>query len=139
MKKEGWVWMPHAAHLSVGDRCRFRLATCVGAWVVSTVGEWLPDETTREIIARSRGVALEGIGDEREADFLRKCGFVELGYRRTYETMVFAAAASPGSCCAWHAAGGEVDFQGYSDPASAYAGHMELCERWANVPAGEKP
>jgi hypothetical protein len=28
MTKDQWVWMPHAAHLCVGNECRFHLAMC---------------------------------------------------------------------------------------------------------------
>lgn len=56
MKKEDWIWMPHPAHFICSDHCRFVLATYVGGYIVSTVGEHVPDSATREIIAESRGV-----------------------------------------------------------------------------------
>lgn len=36
---ESWRWHGVAAHFICGYRCRFHLATEVGAWLVSTVGD----------------------------------------------------------------------------------------------------
>jgi len=58
--KGKWIWMPHAGHLIVSSDCRFHLNTYVGGYIVSTVGEYFPDEGVREIFAESRGVNLEG-------------------------------------------------------------------------------
>ncbi len=136
LKREDWVWMPHPAHLIVGNECRFRLATYVGGYIVSTVGEWLPGESVREIMAQSRGITLEGIGDAREYDFMRKIGFMEIGLDRTYETMVFPAKTRSDvsrRCCPWECVHdkGEVDFDGYQDAVNAYRGHMIRCEKWS--------
>lgn len=35
-----WEWFGVAAHFIGGRKCRFHLATRVGAWLVSTVGEY---------------------------------------------------------------------------------------------------
>ena len=136
-----WVWMPHAAHLIVGNDCRFHLATFVGNYVVSTVGEYLPDSAVREILADSRGVKLEGRGDVRRADWLNKIGYEEIGCDRTYETMVFKAEPSEvkdsaWQCCPWQAdvSDGEKDFRGYNTASAAYNGHLELCEKWSKEP-----
>jgi len=51
VKKENWIWMPHPAHFIAGDKCRFKLATYVGKYIVSTVGELWPDRDTRRIFA----------------------------------------------------------------------------------------
>jgi hypothetical protein len=135
MNKADWIWMPHPGHLIVGQECRFTLNTCVGEFLVSTVGEWLPSESMREIIAQTQGVMLNGRGDEREYDYLQKLGFKEIGADRLYETMVFRAKRRTKAplCCAFEADhdGGDLDFAGYNDPVSAAAGHMELCEKWA--------
>lgn len=135
MKKENWVWMPHAGHLIVARDCRFHLNTYVGGYLVSTVGEYLPDSQVREILATSRGVALEGMGDAREADFIRKLGYERIGCDRTYETMVFTAKRANGKdrpCCPYEAAKYDsVDFQAYNEPEAAFAGHMKLCAKWS--------
>jgi hypothetical protein len=135
--KSEWVYMPHAAHLIVGHCCRFHIATAVGPWLVSTVGEYLPSETVQNIFAASRGISLTRRGDAREHEYLEKVGWEPIGYERTYETMVFrAVAATPdeASCCPYRQANGnELEMRGYNDPGDAYRGHMEMCEKWAAV------
>jgi len=131
-----WEWFGNAAHLIVGSHCRFHLATRVGPWLVSTVGEYVPDYAVREIMAQRRGFDLEGQGDAREADWLKKHGFEEIGFGRKYETMVFrwARLCDSEECgCGlptpddWE----ELDSDGYNDAASATRGHYAMCERWS--------
>lgn len=129
-----WTWMPHSAHLIVGNDCRFHLATVVanGAFLVSTVGEWLPSESSWDIFAQSRGVTLEGKGDARQADYMKKVGYLDVGADRKYETMVFRAAETvEHPCCPFTASDfSEIDSRGYNDPAAARLGHMELCAKY---------
>lgn len=134
MTKDQWIWMPHPGHFICSFDCRFRLNTCVGKYIVSTVGELFPDAPVREIHAEVRGIKLEGMGDARKADFFEKCGYVELGLDRLYETMVFEAIESEekDSCCPYRIkSGSELDMRGYNDPVQAFKGHMELCEEWS--------
>ena len=134
MKKDKWIWMPHAGHFICGNDCKFHLNTYVGGYIVSTVGELEPDMAVREIKARVRGITLEGMGDARRADAMKKLGWDEIGCGRTYETMVFKATKAPKDegCCPWRqVSGSSVDFEGYNDAESAREGHMKLCEKWA--------
>lgn len=136
MKKGEWVWMPHPAHFICARDCRFHLATCVGDFVVSTVGEYLPDETLREIHCQALGITLEGKGDARLADFVAKVGYLEIGFDRKYETMVFPATRRdvPGEeCCPFMAVHDfcELDFFGCNEPVLARVKHLELCDKWA--------
>jgi len=125
------IWMPHPGHFICGSDCRFHLSTYVNGYIVSTVGELLPEESSREIHAEVRGIKLEGRGDARRADFLDKCGYVDIGYDRKYETMVFKAMKSKEVCCPWRMAGGsELDFEGYNDPGDACRGHMCMVEKY---------
>jgi hypothetical protein len=128
--------MPHAGHLIIGPWCRFHVATYVGNYLVSTVGEYVPDEPVREILAQSRGITLQGRGDARLADWQQRCGYQELGYQRLYETMVFVAAPNPEyPCCPWTAADwSEIAMRGYMEPNEAMDGHLELCREWAGKP-----
>ena len=140
--KDQWVWMPHPAHFICGHRCRFHLATRIGQVIVSTVGEYWPENEVREIIAETKGVVINGRGDAREADYMKKIGFEEIGHNRKYETMVFRAAPRDHpTCCRFQLSSGhEIDFRGYNKPEDAYAGHLELCDKWAkdnSVPAEE--
>lgn len=130
-----WRWFGNAGHFICAQWCRFHLCTQVGDYLVSTVGEHVPDEGVREIVAQSRGVDLTGRGDARLHDFMQKVGFCEIGYGRTYETMVFRAGApcaAPGCGCGLPAIDGEEqDMRGYTDAGAATAGHMALCMAWA--------
>jgi hypothetical protein len=131
MNHGNWVWMPHPAHLIVSRDCRFHLATNVGKYIVSTVGEYLPDGPIRELLAESRGIRIEGRGDARLADYMKKIGFEELGANRLYETMVFKSAPSQEDCCPFELVSGEVDSGGYTTAGEAYLGHMGLCRKWS--------
>lgn len=133
MNKNKWIWMPHAGHFILGSECRFRLNTYVGKYIVSTVGEYLPDSAVREIYNETRNLKLKGKGDARRVDFMKKNGYEEIGLDRTYETMVFKARKSDDKCCPYRiiVEGGELDFAGYNKPEDAYKGHMRLCNKWS--------
>lgn len=136
MKREV-KWFGHAGHFICAEWCRFHLCTQVGNFLVSTVGEYMPDAPVRETLAQSRGVVLEGRGDARRADYLNKVGFEQIGYDRLYETMVFKAGKPCDSAecgCGLPAiSGSELDFLGYNDAKSATDGHMRLVRKYARV------
>lgn len=132
---ETWIWMPHPAHLIVSHDCRFHLATVVGDVIVSTVGEYFPDSETREILANCRGIKLQGRGDERRHDYMKKIGYEEIGCGRKYETMVFKAVPgkAENACCPFTQRDGrDLDSDGYNDASAAYAGHLAMCKKWAD-------
>lgn len=131
-----WIWMPHPGHFICSRDCRFHLNTKAGHFIVSTVGEYLPDAPIREILASTRGITLGGIGDARLRSYMEKIGYEDLGFERKYETMVFPALKSDTECCPFTAdyGSGELEMQGYNDAGSAYAGHMDLCRKWAKKP-----
>ena len=132
MKKQNWIWMPHAGHFILGSECRFRLNTYVGKYIVSTVGEYFPDSEIREIKANTRKIELEGIGDNRKADYFKKIGYEEIGLGRKYETMVFKAKRSNFGCCSYEMISGrDLDMAGYNNPDKAYRGHFKLCKKWS--------
>lgn len=115
--RESWVWQGSAAHFICGDRCRFHLATIVGPWLVSTIGEYVSVLDT-----------------QRQGE---SAGTSEVGYRRLYETMVFRAGAActePGCAGEYHADGQEIDFEPANTRAEAYAAHARLCDLWATRP-----
>lgn len=132
MKKNRWIWMPHPGHLIVARDCRFSLNTYVGKYIVSTVGEYLPDYEVREILAKSRGITLEGKGDARLADYMNKIGYEEISLDRKYETMVFTAKKSKDKCCP-HVMKNprNVDFDSYNSADDATIGHYKMCSKWA--------
>lgn len=87
MKKENWIWMPHAGHFCGSIDCRFRMNTYVGSYIVSTVGEYFP-------------------GSNRTGKP------EEIGMNRLYETMVFKARKSTNKCCPYEmASGSELDME----------------------------
>lgn len=133
-----WKWFGHAGHLIVSQWCRFHLCTLIGRYLVSTVGEYVPDETVREIHCEVRGIALVGRGDARLADYMKKVGFQEIGFGRTYETMVFNTTGEfcqrPECGCGLPAiVPTELEGAGYSNPGDATRGHYAACEKWAEI------
>lgn len=133
ISKEKWVWLPHPAHFICSDSCRFVLATKVGRYIVSTVGEYVPDEPVREIHCQVYGIKLVGMGYARLADYMKKVGYQELGVARTYETMVFKCVKDrENKCCGWKISALEqLDFSGYNNPEQARKGHYMLCNKWS--------
>jgi len=137
--KDKWIWMPHPAHFICAQDCKFFLATKVGKYIISTVGEYFPDFRIREIYAKLRGKTIKGIGDEYDFNYMKEIGFEELhfgGY--LYETMVFKAVASKtkgdGTCKACpfqmdNAINLDQDF--YKTPEEAFKGHYKLCNKWS--------
>ena len=114
MKKEDWVWMPHAGHFICGQRCQFHLTTYVGGYVVSTLGE-LPAMRVDE---RGRMVTDQG--------------WEHINGGCDYETMVFRAEPSGFECCPWVMSSPcEVDAACYAHAGEATRGHMEMCEKWS--------
>lgn len=137
-----WRWFGHPGHLCVAHYCRFHLTTLVGHYLVSTVGEYLPPPLVQDILANCRNNPLEGQGDAREDDWMRKFGFEEVGYGRIYETMVFPAGEPCHNrncnCGLPEILHPEVDMEGYLTPAAATLGHYELCRKWENEPETEE-
>lgn len=136
MKKEKWVWMPHAGHFILGHSCRFRLNTYVGNYIVSTVGELWSDQVVRRIHAEVWDVTWHAKnknkkGDEFDHAYMKKFGYEDIGCDRKYETMVFPASKSQDKCCPYEMNGGELDFDAYNIADDAYEGHYKLCRKWA--------
>lgn len=136
-----WRWFGHVGHLCVGAWCRFHLTTHVGAYLVSTLGEYVPDAPIREILAQCRNIELEGVGDERLNSWMRQAGFEELGMDRIYESMVFPAGKPCHSrncgCGLPEILFPDVEMAGYLTPAAATLGHYELCHKWESEEAAE--
>ena len=126
MKSKHETWMPHAGHFICGNDCQFHINTHVNGYIISTVGEYVPDSAIREI--RGRQTAL--IGDAEKYDY----GFKEIGVGRTYETMVFKAKKSKNRCCPYEmVSGDDIDFSGFNDPGKAYLGHLRMVSKWKKM------
>lgn len=144
MKKSDWIWMPHAAHFICGKDCQFHLATFVGNFIVSTVGELWSDQDVRRIHAEvhdpewyRKNKNLKG--DYFDAAYMKKFGFRNIGHGRKYETMVFVAEKSKEKCCPFiQESGNNLDFEGYNSAESAMKGHMKMCKKWARRKTSER-
>ena len=122
---QNWEWFGHAAHFIGGRWCRFHMATKVGEYVVSTVGEYIHPSHS-------------GGSEQSEAEWMKKHWPGEdIGYNRKYETMVFRAGKPCNSmecgCGIPTIDGHALDFRGYNTARNARAGHMELCAKWASA------
>lgn len=128
-------WFGNAGHFICGHWCRFHLTTQVGDFLVSTVGQYWPERSSREIHARVHDSAWLADNSHRKGDdfdhaYMKRFGFEEIGYQRTFETMVFRAGEpcrAPDCMCGLPGIdGGELDFRGYNDARAATEGHMAL-------------
>lgn len=136
-----WEWFGHAAHFICGSSCRFHMATKVGKYIISTVGEYWPERPVREIHAEVHDPkwlrANQHLkGDNFDAAYMERFGYGELGCARKYETMVFLAGKrckTPECGCGLPelANASELDFLGYQAAGAARAGHMKLCQKWS--------
>lgn len=139
MKKDKWIWMPHAGHFILGDKCKFHLNTYVGTYIVSTVGELWNDQAIRRITAGIQDKEWYAqnhqlLGDNFDAAYFNKFGYEKLGAWGTYETMVFKARKSKNKCCPYEIIACEdIECERYDDPEKARAGHMKLCKKYAKI------
>ena len=116
-----WRWLGEAAHFCCGRWCRFHLATVIGPYLVSTVGNYVhPRHSGGSEATEARWIAAHPDGDE-------------IGVDRLYETMVFKVTEGECECgCGqpnFDAA--NVDFYSYNTRKDAAAGHMAMCHKWA--------
>jgi hypothetical protein len=138
MTPDKWKWFGNAAHFICGSDCRFHMATQVGKYLVSTVGEYWPCRAVREIHAKVYDPKwLEDNklrrGDDFDHAYMVKFGYETIGCDRKYETMVFKVDKGECKCgCGLPQVDySELDFNGSNDAKSARDGHMKLCKKWA--------
>jgi len=120
--REKWEWYGSPAHHICGQWCRFHLATKVGDYLISTIGEYVHPRHS-------------GGSEQGEAEWLKENWPGEdIGYGRKYETRVFKLGNKTCPCgCGlprpldWC----EIDSKGYNDAASAREGHLVLCEKYS--------
>ena len=117
-----WEWYGNAGHFICGRWCRFHLCTKIGPFVVSTVGEYVhPMRSKGSEMTESLWLADNQWGEE-------------IGSGRKFETMVFRhdGASCQCGCGLPNHDGHDLDSRGYNTPADARAGHMAMCEKYAN-------
>jgi len=109
-----WRWHGLAAHYICAADCLFHMATEVGGYMISTVG----DLRLRE---------KDGSRGERQ----------EIGCGRTYETFVFTTKGTRCDCgCGMPEINlSEIDSEGANDPADARTNHMAMCAMCAKYAA----
>ena len=140
VKVSEWKWFGNVGHFICGDYCRFHLTTKVGKYLISTVGQLWPERSSREINANildnkwlSENVHLKG--DNFDHAYMKRFGYEEIGYDRTFETMVFktgkACNAKECGCKLPEIYGSERDFSAYQTAVEATKGHMKLCLKWS--------
>lgn len=139
--KDKWIWFPHPAHFICSYDCQFFMATKVGKFIVSTVGEYNPDSQIKRIYAESRDPEwykknMHEKGDAWHYVYNKKFGFEDLHHEGwKYETMVFKAQKSPKEtkCCSHSIVVSEMKAEEwYKTAEEAYKGHMKLCAKFAN-------
>lgn len=137
MKKDKWIWMPHAGHLIVASKCQFHLNTYVGGYIVSTVGEYWPERGVREIHAAVYDATWlhenkHLRGDIFDHAYMKRFGYETIGCDRKFETMVFKARKDKNKCCPYRIiVGKDVDMRGYNKAEEARMGHLQLCDKWS--------
>lgn len=143
MSEEDWKWFGNAGHLCVGQSCRFHLATKVGKYLVSTVGQYWPERSVREIHAKVHDHEwLDNHGhlkgDDFDAAYMIRFGYQEIGCDRKFETMVFLAgnpcAEKECACGLPSIDSSELDCLPANDPQEAKQNHMRLCAKWSKKP-----
>lgn len=117
---EEWKWFGTAAHFICGQWCRFHLATQVGEYLISTVGEYVhPSRGGGSELAEFRWLQENWPGQD-------------IGIGRKYETMVFRAGEpctrkACGCCGLPEIDGAEIACKGYNCRGDATRGHMQTC------------
>lgn len=125
-----------AAHYILGDRCLFHLATSVGQYLISTVGELWSERPSRVLYAKVHDAAwYDAHVTLKDAAFdkayMQRFGFESVGYNRLYETMVFRLTGYCLCGCGRPEHNSkELDFAPYNDRKAATTGHERLVRKW---------
>ena len=110
LARSQWKWFGYAGHLCVSDQCLFTMATQVGNYLISTVGDY----------RRYHRGDMAPLGSGRE-DF--------------FETAVFPAGhvcnMSGCGCEMPDIGGGELDMERCSTAGEAQKIHIKYCEKYS--------
>ena len=114
ISEKKWKWFGYPGHFIASSSCQFRMCTQVGAYLISTVGDYRPYE--------DRGRKTIGGG----ADSF-------------FETYVFKAGKvcdDEGCGCGMPALGdpSEIDGERTATAGEATAKHYEFCRKYASIP-----
>lgn len=100
-----WHWIAVPMHYVCAGRCLFRLATRVGDYIISSIGDFHDSDGHKQSI----------------------------GLNRFYETFVFRRGLDCPCGCGEPGIDNynEIESRGYTNHKSARDGHMELCYKYA--------
>lgn len=117
-----WVYYGSSGHFICGRWCRFHLATKIGKWFISTVGEFVhPKDSGGSEATEARYLTDNPLG-------------ADIGYGRKFETLVFQYEGECDCGCGLpHTIGFELDSSCYNDRKSANEGHLAMCKKWASI------
>lgn len=113
-----WEWYGNALHCIVSNRCRFHMATKVGDYIISTIGELQPRDNHESV----EWEALGGAGND--------------GKGRTFETFIFPFEGKRDCGCpilGLQIESKEIVSRGYYDHVEARKGHMFTCKKIAGL------
>jgi len=122
-----WRWYGLFGHHICGRWCRFHLATEIGGYLVSTIGEYVPPSA--------------GSSEQEEREWLKAHPYGdEIALDAKYETKVFRTDGKrcPCGCGQPDIEVPEVEGRRYNHPADATAGHYAMCDKWARIADGEE-
>jgi len=104
--KSTWVWYGYAGHLCVGRRCAYHLCTRVGGFLISTVGDYIPDGS----------------------DKMKKIG---AGPEAFFETFVFHCDGEDKNGDPIIPSWSEIDSRRYARSIDAERGHRDICDEYS--------
>lgn len=112
------------------------MATRIGKYIVSTVGEYWPDQAVRRFHAEIYDPQWytensSKKGDDFDHEYMQKFGYEDIGCDRKYETMVGHAQKVKRGCCPYRMVDFDLDFKSYNTAEEAYKGHMKMCAKFA--------
>ena len=137
VNRSHWVWMPHAGHFILGNRCSFKMNTYVNGYIVSTVGELMQEAYFSKMRKQSdwrSDVYLDYIMKDVPEDWREYLSrFDCVGDTGFYETMIFKGIPRKDEdeavCCPYEAVvvGSPFYEKRYNLPMDAFKGHIEMC------------
>lgn len=115
-----WIWLGYPQHFCAAKDCRFHMATIVGKYVISTVGDYHPPRVVQ--------------GDEGPDRMqpTEKPETIGAGPDSFYETFVFRCdGLGQCGCCAAITSMDVLDGPRTATAVEAQKCHMEMCRKYA--------
>lgn len=111
-KHRDWKWYGYAGHFIGGKSCSYHLATRIGDYLVSTVGDYHTADGKRNLL---------GAADDS-----------------WFETMVFPCAGEESTGDAIILNWDSIDGERYAESLLAEQGHYRYCKKYAALPRKRK-